>query len=46
MSREQRQRERDKFTDPESEKKWGLGMAVVFVLAVLAAPVFRLLGLS
>lgn len=36
--------EKRKFTDPENERKWGFGMAVVFVASMLLVPVFRLLG--
>lgn len=25
--------EKDRFTDPETEERWGLGMAAVFVVA-------------
>lgn len=38
--------EKDRFTDPETERRWGLGMAAVFVIAVIAVPICRLLGWS
>lgn len=38
--------EKDRFTDPKTEKRWGLGMAAVFVVAVVAVPICRLLGWS
>lgn len=42
MSDDDRERERRKFV--ESSDKWGVGMAIVFIVALLLYPLFKVLG--
>lgn len=42
MSDDDRERERRKFV--ENSDKWGVGMAVVFIVAILLYPLFKALG--
>lgn len=42
MSDDDRERERRKFV--ENSDKWGVGMAVVFIIALLLYPLFKVLG--